>query len=57
MSKINKIITKIINTPTEKPIEEQAKEILRDCGILDENYNISEGYKDVLVKKDGESDA
>ena len=50
MNTVSKIIEKIINTPIERPTKEQAKEILRNCGILDENYNIAEDYKDIIVK-------
>lgn len=49
----NKIIDKILNAPIKKPTKEEAKEILKNCGILDENYNISEDYKDIFIKKEG----
>ena len=53
MKTISKAIEKIISTPVETPTKEQAKEILRNCGILDEDYNIAEAYKDIIVEKGG----
>ena len=54
MDTVSKSIEKIISTPVETPTKEHAKEILRNCGILDENYNIAEDYKDIIVEKGGE---
>ena len=56
MSTVSNVIEKIIITPVETPTKEQAKEILRSCGVLDENYNIAEDYRDIIVEKGGESD-
>ena len=53
MDAVSKAIEKIINAPVETPTKAQAREILRNCGILDENYNIAEDYKDIIVKKGG----
>jgi len=47
-----KSIDIVINTPTPTPTKEEAREILRNCGILDENYVLKEEYKDILVSKD-----
>ena len=53
MSTVSNVIEKIISTPVETLTKEQAKEILRGCGILDEKYNIAEDYKDIIVEKGG----
>lgn len=45
------IISKVFCSPVIEPTEEQAKEILKNCGILDENYNIAEEYMDIFIRK------
>ena len=51
MLKANKTIDKILNTPIKNPTKEEAKEVLKNCGIFDENYNLTEAYKDIFISK------
>lgn len=43
-------IDKIIETPTKKPTKEEAKKILRSCGILDNKNNIKSAYKKIITE-------
>lgn len=48
--RIDKTINKIINTPVKTPSRSEAKEILRNCGILNENDEVSRDYKDIFIE-------
>lgn len=41
----------IVDLHQSKMSPEQAEEILKNCGILDENGEIVEAFKDILVKR------
>ena len=47
-------ISECVNRPQEEYTKEQALEVLKCCGILDESGNVVEAYKDIIVKKDAE---
>ena len=48
-------ITECINAPRKEGYtKEEASELLRQCGILDESGDVVEAYKDIIVKKDVE---
>ena len=40
------------HTITTPPTKEEAKEILRSCGILDKNYKIRPAYRDILIEQE-----
>lgn len=42
-------IEKIIQTPTKQPSINEAKKMLRSCGVLDQKNNIRSAYKDILI--------
>lgn len=44
-------IEEILNTPTQKFSEEEAAEMLKSCGILDELGNVKSAYKNILEKR------
>lgn len=49
-------IEDIINSPRWSSIsKEEAYEILRKCGILDENNQIIDAYNDIITKTDDSS--
>lgn len=50
MDRTGKAISKIINTPVKTPSKSEAKELLINCGILDDNGEISKDYKDIFVE-------
>lgn len=45
-------IEEILNAPTRKFSAEEAAEMLKSCGILDELGNIKPAYKNILEKKE-----
>lgn len=45
-------IDNIINEPIKIKTKEEACEILRSCGIMDENNNINPAYRDIIIKAD-----
>lgn len=51
MNNTLKKVEEILNTPTPKFSEEEAVEMLKSCGILDELGNIEPAYKNILEKK------
>lgn len=44
-------IEEIFNTPIKEFSEEEAAEMLKSCGILDELGNIEPAYKNILEKR------
>lgn len=44
-------IEEILNTPIKEFSEEEAAEMLKSCGILDELGNIEPVYKNILEKR------
>ena len=55
MNDSKKIINKIITEPIAVKNYKEAKETLQNCGILDENGDISVAYKDIIIKNTNES--
>ena len=47
---VNRIIEAIINSPTPNYTREYAQELLRSCGVLDENNEIMPIYRDILTE-------
>lgn len=53
MDRIGKAIDKVIKTPVKTPSASQARELLRNCGILDKNHRVSRDYKDIFFEASG----
>ena len=47
------LIKSTLDNPPKEYTVFEAQETLRNCGILDENNNIAEAYKDIIVKAEG----
>ncbi len=52
MRTVNETIIRVATTPGKKITVADAKSILRNCGILNKNYQIENAYKDILLKSD-----
>lgn len=52
MSEVFAVMDKIIREPIKKYSKEEALSILKEIGILDENDEVVEAYKDFFEKKD-----
>lgn len=50
MRTVNETIIRVATTPSKKITVAEAKSILRNCGILNKNYQIKNVYKDILLK-------
>ena len=48
---VNRIINAIINSPQPNYTREYAQELLRSCGILDDNNEIVPIYRDIIKCK------
>lgn len=48
---VNRIIDAIISNPRPDYTREYAQELLRSCGILDENNEIVPAYQDIVKKE------
>ena len=51
MDRVDKAINKVIKTPVKTPSKSQARALLRNCGILDKNDNVSRNYRDIFESK------
>lgn len=47
------LIKSTLDNPPKEYTVDEAQKTLRNCGILDENNNITEAYKDIIVKTEG----
>lgn len=45
-------IEEVINSKPKKYTKEEAREILVSCGIIDKDDNITEPFRDIIVKKE-----
>lgn len=48
INEVNRIIDAIINSPTPNYTREYAQELLRSCGILDDDNKIVPAFQDVI---------
>ena len=48
INEVDRIIEAIINSPTPNYTREYAQELLRSCGILDDNNEIIPVYQDII---------
>lgn len=50
MKATNETIVSVINSPTKRISSGEAKEILRNCGILDENNRVKDVCWDIIMQ-------
>ena len=51
MRTMHDIIEKILSQPPRKYTKEEARAVLVHLGVVDENGEVTEGFKDIFVKK------
>ena len=48
MASVSNKINRIIRTPSKKPTKSEAAQMLRSCGVLDQNNKVRPEYKKIF---------